>query len=312
MSSTRCPTTPDHLREMAEMLRDVPGGIGEVIETLESMATWLGEQPLPYCPFGPGDHIGWISRAGLRSLRAGNSPTIHAKHSVKFDMPIFLGRIEDLSKAAPAAALDGVDEKLSRELLSGAKQELETYVSRFTAEYHELSALLTQMASNDLNIFERSNMRGHITGSGIVFDWQARKVMVVDHLNLGRMLQPGGHHERRETMVMTAKREVAQETGLQQFHRMVADGYGDIPVDIETHAIPANPAKREGAHQHHDFAYLFLGDSEAPLQHQSAEVRAAKWIALEDFAALPGKRFSRIAAKLRALCQRYSSVPNRA
>lgn len=44
MTTNDCPTTPDDLRRMAEMLRDVPGGIGEAIETMEALARWLDTQ----------------------------------------------------------------------------------------------------------------------------------------------------------------------------------------------------------------------------------------------------------------------------
>lgn len=37
------------------------------------------------------ENIAWISRAGLRALNAGNSPTIHKNNCSKFDTPIYLG-----------------------------------------------------------------------------------------------------------------------------------------------------------------------------------------------------------------------------
>lgn len=39
-----CPATPDELRALAEMLRDVPGGVGAAIDVLDNMASWLEKQ----------------------------------------------------------------------------------------------------------------------------------------------------------------------------------------------------------------------------------------------------------------------------
>lgn len=52
------------------------------------------------------NHIGWISRRGLRALNAGHSPTIHKNQGGKFDIPIYLGsRVQfNNSEAALAAA----------------------------------------------------------------------------------------------------------------------------------------------------------------------------------------------------------------
>ena len=64
-------------------------------------------------------------------------------------------------------------------------------------------------------------------------------------------------------------------------------------------AIPANPAKDEGAHMHHDFLYLFRGDATAPLSPQWEEVRGVRWVAREALLSLPSARFERLVSKLR-------------
>jgi hypothetical protein len=73
----------------------------------------------------------------------------------------------------------------------------------------------------------------------------------------------------------------------------------DAPlIDIDSHAIPANPAKGEGAHVHHDFLYLFRGDASAPLSPQWEEVREVRWVAREALLSLPSARFGRLVSKL--------------
>jgi len=182
------------------------------------------------------------------------------------------------------------------DLLAHAQAQLDAYLQIFPAERAELQALLQQLEEGDADIFARANMRGHITTSGLVYDATAAKVLLIHHKVLDRWLQPGGHHEGDDPLPISAAREVAEETGVE----VQPDG-ADVPFDVETHAIPANPAKGEGDHCHHDFIYLFAADSARPLQPQWAEVKGVKWMDLEGFAALPVARFARMAAKLRAL-----------
>ena len=82
-------------------------------------------------------------------------------------------------------------------------------------------------------------------------------------------------------MTMSALREAREETGVEalQPHPEYIDPASGLapPLDIDSHAIPANPRKQEGAHWHHDYAYLLLADSRAPLSPQLAEVQAAAW-----------------------------------
>jgi len=179
------------------------------------------------------------------------------------------------------------------DLLAHARAQLAAYLQIFPAERAELQALLLQLGDGDADVFARANMRGHITTSGLVFDAAAAKVLLIHHKVLDRWLQPGGHHEGSDTLPVSAAREVAEETGVE----VLPDGPA-APFDVETHAIPANPAKGEGSHWHHDFIYLFAADSTRPLQPQWTEVNGVTWMSLEDFAVLPGARFGRLAAKL--------------
>jgi 8-oxo-dGTP pyrophosphatase MutT (NUDIX family) len=97
---------------------------------------------------------------------------------------------------------------------------------------------------------------------------------------------------------VSAAREVEEETGVQVCE--AHDQALDAPlIDIDSHAIPANPAKGEGAHMHHDFLYLFRGDATAPLSPQWEEVQGVRWVAREALLALPSARFERLVSKLR-------------
>lgn len=182
------------------------------------------------------------------------------------------------------------------DLLAHARGQFAAYLRLHPAERCGLQALAAQLEDGGGDLFSRANMRGHITTSGLVFDAVAARVLLIHHKTLDRWLQPGGHHEGSDSLLASAAREVAEETGVEP-RRCGAER----PFDVETHAIPANPAKGEGAHCHHDFIYLFAVDSTQPLKPQWTEVNGATWMDLEGFAALPTERFRRMAAKLKAL-----------
>jgi hypothetical protein len=50
-----------------------------------------------------------------------------------------------------------------------------------------------------------------------------------------------------------------------------------VPIDVDLHQIPANPAKGEGAHWHADFRYVFLVNRPA-LVLQREEVSGHAWL----------------------------------
>jgi 8-oxo-dGTP pyrophosphatase MutT (NUDIX family) len=185
------------------------------------------------------------------------------------------------------------------ELRAHALAELQTYFAHFPAEATGLQSIAAQLADTSADPFSRANMQGHITTSGLVYDATADKVLLIHHRTLNRWLQPGGHHEGLDRLDISAAREVEEETGVNV--RGAAGQRLDAPlIDIDSHAIPANPAKGEGAHVHHDFLYLFRGDAAAPVSPQWEEVRGVRWVTRETLRSLPSARFGRLVRKLQA------------
>lgn len=197
-------------------------------------------------------------------------------------------------------------------ILIHARAQLARYFDRFPDEIVALQALAMQLRDPAQDPFVRSNMTGHITVSTLVLDPERAKALFIHHKLFDRLLPPGGHIEPEDTIIVpseqptppsdllwrAAKRETAEETGLLQ---MLLHGWcrqAACPIDIDSHPIPANPAKGEGPHFHHDFMYLATADSTIELTPQLAEVKSAKW---EDWAllyALENHRLLRIADKL--------------
>lgn len=75
------------------------------------------------------------------------------------------------------------------------------------------------------------------------------------------------------TLVEAALRELTEETGIDAASVTLA---ADLPLHIDAHPIPADPAKDEPDHQHFDFRFLFrTAVDEVELQEE--EVTAASW-----------------------------------
>lgn len=177
---------------------------------------------------------------------------------------------------------------------------LEPLVACYRAEIasprEHLSLLRWQIAQGHA-LDDRATMPGHVTTSAIVLSPDHAQVLLIDHVTIGRWLQPGGHYEPARFFHESAAREAVEETGvaglaLHPWHRGQ-----DVPFSIDSHDVPGKRARAEPDHVHHDLQYLFVADPALPLTPQEEEVHAALWkpvAALDEIA-------PRVAARLRAM-----------
>ena len=105
--------------------------------------------------------------------------------------------------------------------------------------------------------FSRDEPSAHFTASAFVVDETCARVCLVQHVKLGRLLQPGGHIEPSDrTFEAAALREAREETELElEFHPAA-----QRPFDLDIHEIPERPG--EPAHFHLDVRYLLIGRGE--------------------------------------------------
>lgn len=124
------------------------------------------------------------------------------------------------------------------------------------------------------NCFERSLLHGHFTGSAWVVDIDRKKVLLTHHAKLNKWLQLGGHADGDSNMHRVASKELREESGRNDF-KLTSIAF----FDIDIHTIPAKKDVPE--HEHYDVRYLFLGDSELPLEknHESNELA---WVSYEE------------------------------
>ncbi len=156
------------------------------------------------------------------------------------------------------------------------------YAPQKIEDARRLQAFLRE---NPKDWFSRSNLFGHVTGSGFAVDPSWERMVLVHHRKLGKWLQPGGHSEEETLPHETALREVQEETGLGSLRlfdlrtRSFASAKDPLPFDVDIHFIP-DRAKEKG-HFHFDVRYLFEADS--TIISCSEESHEVRWFPLEEF-----------------------------
>lgn len=131
----------------------------------------------------------------------------------------------------------------------------------------------------------RKTLPGHVTTGALLLDDEGRLLQIA-HKALGRWLNPGGHCESQDTSLPEAAlRELVEETGIPAHAIELLAQPGGLPIDIDIHPIPANPAKDEPGHWHYDFRYVFRLTGSSAVDLQEDEVDGHRWIPASDIEA---------------------------
>ncbi len=166
---------------------------------------------------------------------------------------------------------------MSQENFDTALSDIVTrYLSEIALPAEHLSLLRWQMEQGHA-LDQRTTFPGHVTTSAIVLSPDHRQTLLIDHVTIGRWLQPGGHYEPSDTFRQSAMREAVEETGVQNLRLHPWHEGGDLPFVIDSHDVPGKPSRNEPPHIHHDLQYLFIADPALPLVAQLEEVHAAEW-----------------------------------
>lgn len=153
------------------------------------------------------------------------------------------------------------------------RETLAAYLTEHPNEADRLSAITATLDQAGDGIASRKEFLGHVTTGAILLRPDSR-VLMIKHRALGKWLLPGGHAEPADaTLLAAALRELTEETGIAAGQ---VEPVGAVPLDIDVHPIPANPAKGEPAHQHFDFRFLFRTAAET-VELQEEEVTGYSW-----------------------------------
>jgi 8-oxo-dGTP pyrophosphatase MutT (NUDIX family) len=165
------------------------------------------------------------------------------------------------------------------------RRQVRLLLDRYAQEFHvpesEHALLRRQIAVGD-DIHSRRTFPGHVTTSALILDRDGRRTLLIHYRALGRWLQPGGHYEPPEELAGSALREAAEETGLSGLAVDPWHQGSGLPVDIDSHRIPARPERGEPEHWHHDIRFVVRAQGSAGLRPDAAEVHGAEWRGLSD------------------------------
>ena len=181
---------------------------------------------------------------------------------------------------------------------------LERYLDRFPEDAPRAAAI-RRFVEAHVDCFERSCREGHVTGSAWIVSRDGSQALLVRHRRLGAWLQPGGHADGEADAAAVARREAAEESGLESLALLdwSCDPSGAVlPFDVDVHTIPARGD--EPAHLHLDLRFLFVADRAEPLR-PSSESEEVRWVTAPELAELssePG--LLRMATKAARLVER--------
>ena len=150
-------------------------------------------------------------------------------------------------------------------------------LDQYTTPYREEACYIPRfisLLSNFSSCYHRSLLSGHITASAWIIDESATSALLIHHKKLNRWLQPGGHADGDENLLVVAKKEAEEETGLQLMRP-----HDSLIFDIDIHVIPRH--KGINAHFHYDVRFLFIADDREyyAKNHESNEIA---WFPLDD------------------------------
>jgi 8-oxo-dGTP pyrophosphatase MutT (NUDIX family) len=154
---------------------------------------------------------------------------------------------------------------------------LADYLPADDAEQRFKARMLALLADEPRAFWRDAFGPGHFTGSALVTSHRRDKVLLMQHKLIGRWMQFGGHADGVPDLARVALREAAEESGFPESRFIPCGGI----LDIDIHAIPANPKRNEPPHEHFDVRYLFELDEALPLP-PNPEGLILRWLPLRE------------------------------
>lgn len=156
-------------------------------------------------------------------------------------------------------------------------KEIESYIPYNPQEEKDKEVILKALKENS-NLFTRENPFMHFTSSSYIVNKTRDKVLMIYHKIYDSWSWVGGHNDGDTDFLNVAKKELIEETGLQN-----SKAFSNI-LSIDVLPVKGHFKKGEyvSSHLHLNIAYLFEGDENAPLTLNEEETNGVKWIPINE------------------------------
>jgi len=143
--------------------------------------------------------------------------------------------------------------------------------------------LTIKFLTKNKNCYNRSNLLGHVTAGGLIIDNNGN-VLLNHNKKTNMWFQFGGHSDGQTNSLEVARREIFEESGLEDLE-LVSNGICDVDVQNISYSAKEN----EPAHIHYDINYVFrTNNKNFAVSDESEDI---KWVTFEEARKLISSRY---------------------
>lgn len=171
------------------------------------------------------------------------------------------------------------------------KDQILKYLEKNDVEHKEI---LKRFINEQSEIYLRSNLVGHITGSAFIINNSMDEGLLILHKKYNKWLTPGGHTDAGETARMSSERETGEEVGLNKLDIITPEIF-----DIDIHRIPESNKNgvSEPEHWHFDVRYIYKAQKDAIVDINLFEAKGFEWNKLSELAKVNDPSIKRMSEK---------------
>lgn len=156
--------------------------------------------------------------------------------------------------------------------------ELEKYEPWNEQEEQDKKEFLRRLKSGE-ELFSRENASAHITVSGWVVNREHTKVLMVYHNLYDSWSWLGGHADGEKDLLKVAKKEVQEESGLEQIDVAIPNIFSLEILTVDGHE---KHGKYVSSHLHLNVTYLLEADESLAIRIKPDENSGVAWFGLDE------------------------------
>ena len=162
--------------------------------------------------------------------------------------------------------------------------ELKQYHPRSEQEAADREMILRYIEAFPDTILTRENGFAHMTGSSMIFNRERDKVLMAYHNIYHSWSWTGGHADGEEDMLVVAKKEAKEETGVKTLKVLGKDSAEDFLAAVDV--LPVWGHVKRGryvtSHLHLNLSYLFEAEEKEILHIKEDENSQVTWLPVSE------------------------------